>query len=146
MKNVFYLILVVFGLMSCTKENIGPPNPPQPIITDSTTIDSTYKLVNQTWVITGYRIGEIGGIIPTSDTVKFNTLTSYQFNGNVSTYSFYTTASAYNLTMNYTPWGNLSGTIYEGNLIYGSIIGMKFNDITFGSSNQTNYYLWMFRI
>ena len=48
--------------------------------------------------------------------------------------------------MNYTPWGNLSGTIYEGNLIYGSIIGMKFNDITFGSSNQTNYYLWMFRI
>lgn len=146
MKNIFYLILAVFGLMSCKKENIGPPNPPQPIITDSTNIDSTYKLVNQTWVITGYRIGEIGGIIPTSDTIKFNNLTDYEFNNNVATYSFYTTASAYNLTINNTPWGNLSGTIYEGNLIHGTIIGMKFNDITFGSSNQTNYYLWMFRI
>jgi hypothetical protein len=146
MKNVFYLILVVFGLTSCTKENIGPPNPPQPIITDSTTIDSTYNLIGQTWVINGYRVGEIGSIITTNDTVTFNTLIGYEFNGNPATYSFYPTASAYNLTMNYTPWGNLSGTIYEGNLIYGSILGLKFTDITMGSGNQTNYYLWMFRI
>jgi hypothetical protein len=45
--------------------------------------------------------------------------------------------------LNYTPFGNISGTIYAGNLFTGEINGLKFTDITFGSGNQTNYYLWM---
>lgn len=146
MKNVFYLILVVFGLMSCKKENIGPPNPPQPIITDSLTMDSTLNLVGGTWIITGYRVGEIGPIITTNDTVVFNTISENTFNGDTTTYSLYPTASAFNLTLNGTPWGNLSGTIYTNNIVHGGIQGLKFMDITFGSSNQTNYYLWMFKI
>ena len=149
MKKVFLFIGLSFGILSCQKENPQPntpPLPPQPIVTDTTGMDTTINMVGQTWVITGYRIGGIGGITPTNDTLYFNTINQYTFNGNPATYSFYTTASAYNLTMNYTNWGNLSGTIYEGNLINGVIIGLKFTDITFGSSNQTNYYLWMNKI
>lgn len=136
-------------IVSCQKTNpppYPPPIPPQPIVTDTTVIDTATNLIGETWVIDGYRVNGIGGIITISDTIVFNTINSYTFNGNTATYSFYTTASAYTLTMNYTPWGNLSGTIYEGNLINGVILGLKFTDITMGSSNQTDYYLWMHRI
>jgi hypothetical protein len=149
MRKILLFIGLCFGILSCQKENPqpnDPPLPPQPIITDSTGMDTTINMVGQTWVITGYRVGEIGGIITTNDTAEFSSVNDYTFNGNLATYSFYTTASAYNLTMNYTPWGNLSGTVYEGNLTTGVIQGLKFTDITMGSGNQTNYYLWMYRI
>jgi hypothetical protein len=149
MKKLIYFIATLIIAASCQKEPItpsDPPLPPQDIITDSTVMDTSVNLVGETWVITGYRIGGIGGITTTNDTLDFNTTNSYTFNGNNATYSFYTTASAYNLTMNYTPWGNLSGTVYEGNLINGMIIGLKFTDITMGSGNQTNYYLWMHKL
>jgi len=45
--------------------------------------------------------------------------------------------------MNYTPFGNLSGNINDNNIILGSILGARFVDISIGSSNTTEYYLWM---
>ena len=145
MKYLGFLFLVLLGLTSCVKQDVSPPNQPEPIITGPGNIDSTYNLIGQTWVITGYRVGEIGSIIPISDTIIFQTLTKYTYNGYQATYSFYTTASAYNLTLNFTPYGNLSGTIYQGNLDMGVISGLKFTDITMGSGNQTNYYFWITR-
>jgi hypothetical protein len=145
MKYITFLFLVFLGLTSCVKEDIGPPNPPQPIITDSTTIDSSYNLVGQVWVINQYRVGEFGNLIPLSDTIVFLDLNTYTYNGIEAPYSFYTTASAYNLTLNFTPFGNLSGTIYQGNLNMGVMNGLKFTDITMGSGNGTNYYFWMTR-
>ena len=136
-------------IVSCQKTNpppYPPPIPPQPIVTDTTVIDTATNLIGETWVIDGYRVNGIGAIITISDTLVFNTINSYTFNGNTATYSFYTTASAYSLTMNYTPWGNLTGSIFEGNLTSGVILGLKFTDITMGSGNQTDYYLWMHRI
>lgn len=136
-------------IVSCQKTNpppYPPPIPPQPIVTDTTVIDTATNLIGETWVIDGYRVNGIGAIITISDTLVFNTINSYTFNGNTATYSFYTTASAYSLTMNYTPWGNLTGSIFEGNLTSGVILGLKFTDITMGSGNQTDYYLWIHRI
>ena len=147
MRKLFY-ILIPMTFFSCQKETVaptGPPNPPSPIVTDSNQIDSNYSLAGQTWIITGYRVGGIGSIITTSDTLEFVTKTSYNYNGSQATYSFYTTASAYNLTLNYTLFGNVSGTIYQGNLDQGVINGLKFTDITMGSSNETYYYFWMTR-
>jgi hypothetical protein len=145
MKYFLITLLVVLGLSSCHKETIGPPNPPQPIVTDSTQIDSTYNLVGQVWAINQYRVGEFGNLIPLSDTIVFLDLNTYTYNGIEAPYSFYTTASAYNLTLNFTPFGNLSGTIYQGNLNMGVMNGLKFTDITMGSGNGTNYYFWMTR-
>jgi hypothetical protein len=147
MKKLFY-ILIPMTFFSCQKETVaptGPPNPPSPIVTDSNQIDSNYSLAGQTWIITGYRVGGIGSIITTSDTLEFVTKTSYNYNGSQATYSFYTTASAYNLTLNYTLFGNVSGTIYQGNLDQGIINGLKFTDITMGSGNEAYYYFWMTR-
>ena len=137
--------MVLFGLSSCYKETVSQPNPPQPIVTNNTPIDTAYTLAGQTWVITGYRIGGIGNQTQVNDTLVFITKNQYSYNGFVSPYSFYPTASAFNLTLNYTPFGNLSGTIYQGNLNLGIIEGLKFSDITVGSGNNTNYYLWMKR-
>ena len=145
MKYFLITLLVVLGLSSCTKEDIGPPNPPEPIVTDSTQIDSTYNLAGQVWVISQYRVGEFGNLIPLSDTIEFLDLNTYTYNGIQEPYSFYPTASAYNLTLNFTPFGNLSGTIYQGNLDMGVMNGLKFTDITMGSGNGTNYYFWMTR-
>lgn len=148
MKKLFFILSLPIVFFSCQKETFaptGPPNPPEPIVTDSNQIDSNYSLAGQTWVITGYRVGEIGSIIVTNDVIQFVNGTSYTYNGSPATYSFYTTASAYNLTLNYTPYGNISGTIYQGNLNQGVINGLKFTDITMGSGNGTNYYLWMTR-
>ena len=145
MKYFLIILLVIFSLSSCHKETINPPNPPQPIVTDSTQIDSTYNLVGQVWVINQYRVGEFGNLIPLGDTIIFLDLNTYSYNGIEAPYSFYTTASAYNLTLNFTPFGNLSGTIYQGNLNIGVMNGLKFTDITMGSGNETNYYFWMTR-
>lgn len=145
MKYFFIILFVILGLTSCHKEDINPPNPPEPIVTGSTQIDSTYNLVGQIWVISQYRVGEFGNLIPLSDTIEFVDLNTYTYNGIEGPYSFYTTASAFNLTLNFTPFGNLSGTIYQGNLNMGVINGLKFTDITMGSGNGTNYYFWMTR-
>jgi hypothetical protein len=63
-----------------------------------------------------------------------------------ATYSLYVTGSGYNLTLNETPWGNLSGSILTNNLTSGSIPGIPFTNIATGSSNTTKYYLWMIKL
>lgn len=144
-KSVLFLILTVF-LFSCQKEELTPNNNNnQPIVvppyTGPTTTPQT--IVGQTWVITQYRVGQYGTILPLNDTLTFDNNTNYHYNSFTSTYSFYSTGSVYNLTMNYTPFGNLSGNINDNNIILGSILGTRFVDISIGSSNTTEYYLWM---
>ena len=146
MKQIAFLLSLVVLLFSCQKEELTPNNNNnQPIVvppyTGPTTTPQT--VVGQTWVITNYRVGQYGEIFPLNDTLTFDTNTNYHYNSYVSTYSFYSTGSVYNLTMNYTPFGNLSGNINDNNIISVSIIGTKFVDISVGSSNNTVYYLWM---
>jgi len=145
MRYLIFVFLLILTITSCQKEVIGPPNQPEPIITDTLEVDSTYNLIGQVWVITQYKVGEFGDITQLNDTISFLGLNTYTYNDFESTYSFYPTASAFNLTLNYTLFGNISGTIYQGNLNIGVINGLKFTDITFGSGNQTNYYIWMVR-
>ena len=101
------------------------------------------NLVGQTWVVTNYRIGQMGQILPKNDTLRFLTPTTYKYNNYITTYSLYLTGSGYNLTLNYTPWGNLSGNINDYNITNGQIVGGRFVDISTGSSNTTEYFLWM---
>ena len=139
----------MLGVTSCIKENPQPSEPPQVITyphNNDTVQDSIPTLVGQTWVITGVRIGGIGNPNTNNDTLKFITNTTYKFNGYTSNYSLYYTGGGFNLSMNGTPWGYLSGTIYKYNLVSGDIQGLGFIDITPGSSNQTNYYLWMKKV
>ena len=103
-------------------------------------------MVGQTWVVTNYRVGQMGQILPKNDTLRFLTPTTYKYNNYTTTYSLYLTGSGYNLTLNYTPWGNLSGNINDYNITSGQIVGTRFVDISTGSSNTTEYYLWMNKI
>ena len=149
MMKLIYILLVVLGVSSCYKEDPQPKeNKPiivYPYVTDTVT-DSIPTLKGSTWVLTGVRIGGIGNPQTVSDTLQFITNTSYKYNGYSSKYSLYYTGGGFNMTINGTSWGNLSGTIYEYNLKSGKIEGLKFIDITPGSSNQTNYFLWMSKI
>lgn len=90
-----------------------------------------------------YRVGDLGQMIATSDMLQFTSNTSYKFNGNTSTYSLTITGSGYNLTLNETLWGNLSGSILSNNITSGNIPGIPFTNIATGSSNTTRYYLWI---
>jgi hypothetical protein len=146
MKKYFFLLLL---MTSCylpeTAE--GPISNTRPILTNgnNSTVTSN-NLVGQTWKITNYRVGEMGQMIATSDILQFTSNTSYKFNGTTSTYSLYVTGSGYNITLNETPWGNLSGSILTNNLTSGSIPGIPFTNIASGSSNTTKYYLWMIKL
>lgn len=146
MKKYFFLLLL---MTSCylpeTAE--GPISNTRPILTNgnNSTVTSN-NLVGQTWKITNYRVGEMGQMIATSDMLQFTSNTSYKFNGTTSTYSLYVTGSGYNLTLNETPWGNLSGSILTNNLTSGSIPGIPFTNIASGSSNTAKYYLWMIKL
>jgi len=146
MKRLFLMLMVIVTLGSCEKAEIQPNN--QTIVVPPYTGPTVtpQSMVGTTWVITGYRVGQLGTPITISDTLKFETITNYKYNNIPYTYSFYVTGSVYNLTMNYTPWGNLTGSVNDNNMTSGLIQGTKFVDISLGSSNNTEYYLWMKKI
>jgi hypothetical protein len=106
-------------------------------------------LAGQTWVITRYRTGEMALPIDMNpvDTIKFITKSKYTYNSmDPQNYSFYSVGSVYSLTLNYTVFGYLTGTVNKVNLEMGVIIGGKFTDISIGVNNPPSYYLWMEKI
>lgn len=147
MKKVLVLLLGLL-MVSCYIEEV--PNGPNENSGDIIIVPPpngngtvSQNLVGQTWVVTNYRIGQMGQILPKNDTLRFLTPTTYKYNNYTTTYSLYLTGSGYNLTLNYTPWGNLSGNINDYNITNGQIVGGRFLDISTGSSNTTEYFLWM---
>lgn len=143
MKNIFYLIFGILVLSSCYKENYKPqePLPPQPIITDTTWVDTTITLKNTTWVITKVLNTNFDDEVR-SDTLIFLTYNTYSFNGVQSTYSFYPNNLNYTLTLNNTPWGHISGGVYEYNLTQGEIINCQFKNYF---TNQNILKIWMYK-
>jgi len=148
MRHIIFLLLSVILLTSCEKEVLTPQDNNQNIVVppNNDTTSVLLDIVGDTWVITQYRVGQFGEIFPLNDTLTFDTNTNYHYDSFISTYSLYPTGSVYNLTMNYTPFGNLSGNINDYNITNGVINGNKFVDISTGSSNGTEYYLWMVKI
>ncbi len=125
----------------------GPISNTGPILTNgNNNIVSSNNLIGQTWRINHYRVGELGQMITTNDTLVFLTNTIYKFNGNTSSYNLSITGSGYNLTLSETPWGNLSGSILSNNIISGNIPGVLFRNIATGSSNNVQYYLWIVKL
>jgi hypothetical protein len=149
MKRILFFLVLVVGLVSCEKQVIEPGTIEPPVITNPTPQDSSYSLVGQTWVITRYRTGEMALPIDMNpvDTIKFITKSKYTYNSmDPQNYSFYSVGSVYSLTLNYTVFGYLTGTVNKVNLEMGVIIGGKFTDISIGVNNPPNYYLWMEKI
>jgi len=148
MRYIIFLLLSVVLLTSCEKEVLTPQDNNQVIVVppNNDTTSVLLDIVGDTWVITQYRVGQFGEIFPLNDTLTFDTNTNYHYNSFSSTYSLYPTGSVYNLTINYTPFGNLSGNINDYNIINGIVNGNKFVDISTGSSNNTEYYFWMVKI
>jgi hypothetical protein len=141
--------MLMVGLVSCEKQVIEPGTIEPPVITNPTPQDSSYSLAGQTWVITRYRTGEMAlpiDMVPV-DTIKFITKSKYTYNSmDPQNYSFYSVGSVYSLTLNYTVFGYLTGTVNKVNLEMGVIIGGKFTDISIGVNNPPSYYLWMEKI
>jgi hypothetical protein len=149
MKRILFFLVLVVGLVSCEKQVIEPGTIEPPVITNPTPQDSSYSLAGQTWVITRYRTGEMALPIDMNpvDTIKFITKSKYTYNSmDPQNYSFYSVGSVYSLTLNYTVFGYLTGTVNKVNLEMGVIIGGKFTDISIGVNNPPSYYLWMEKI
>jgi hypothetical protein len=149
MKRILFFLVLMVGLISCEKQVIEPGTIEPPVITNPTPQDSSYSLAGQTWVITRYRTGEMAlpiDMVPV-DTIKFITKSKYTYNSmDPQNYSFYSVGSVYSLTLNYTVFGYLTGTVNKVNLEMGVIIGGKFTDISIGVNNPPSYYLWMEKI
>jgi len=142
------ILLLCFVLTSCyvPESQEGPIDNTGPIIIippGNGGVITTQSLVGQTWRIFYYRVGPMGTVMSANDTLIFLTSSTYTFNGYQSTYYLTPTGSGYNLSLYETPWGNLSGSILSNNITNGTILGTKFVDISVGSSNTTEYYLWM---
>jgi hypothetical protein len=142
------ILLLCFVLTSCyiPEPQEGPIDNTGPIIVNPPSNGgnvTTQSLVGTTWRIFYYRVGPTSQVMSTNDTLVFLTSSIYTFNGQQSTYYLTPTGSGYNLTLYETTWGNLSGSILSNNISNGIILGTKFVDISVGSSNTTEYYLWM---
>jgi hypothetical protein len=146
------VLLLSLFLMSCTIQPLyeGPINNTGPIVGQNPPANggtiTAQSLVGQTWHIFYYRVGPMGSVMSTNDTLVFITSSTYTFNGYQSTYHLTPTGSGYNLSLYETTWGNLSGSILSNNITNGTILGIKFVDISVGSSNTTEYYLWMNKV
>ena len=147
MKKLVLLLGLLLGSCSVPPVHEGPIDNTGPIIVNPPPgnggVITGESLVGQTWRIFYYRVGPMGQVMTTNDTLIFLTSSTYTFNGYQSTYYLTSTGSGYNLSLYETPWGNLSGSILSNNITNGTILGTKFVDISFGSSNTTEYYLWM---
>lgn len=146
MKKLVLLLCLVLSSCYVPEDNEGPIDNTGPIVIiqpGNGGVITTQSLVGQTWRIFYYRVGPMGTVMSTNDTLIFLTSSTYTFNGYQSTYYLTPTGSGYNLTLYETPWGNLSGSILSNNITNGTILGTKFVDISVGSSNTTEYYLWM---
>ena len=150
MKKLILLLGLLLGSCTLQPPYEGPINNTGPIIIvpppGNGGVITTQSLVGQTWRIFYYRVGPMGQVMTTNDTLIFLTSSTYTFNGYQSTYYLTLTGSGYNLSLYETPWGNLSGSILSNNITNGTILGTKFVDISTGSSNTTEYYLWMNKI
>ena len=142
MKNTILLLLALM-LFSCKKEDFtpNPPNPPVPIITDSTLVDSTLSLAGQKWVVTKILLTDLVSE-NRQDTLDFENNSDYTYNNIPSLYDLDVNPYTYKLTLYNTPWGHLVGTLYEYNLTSGVVSGSVFVDY-YNSSNQ--YKIWMTR-
>lgn len=89
MKHLIFLVILISLITSCVKEDIKPQQPlgPQPIITDTTSVDSVAALKGQTWVITKILNTSFNQEVR-SDTLVFISNNVYSFNGVQSTYNF----------------------------------------------------------
>ena len=146
MKKLVLLLCLVLSSCYVPEAHEGPIDNTGPIIIippGNGGVITTQSLVGQTWHIFYYRVGPMGQVMTTNDTLIFLTSSTYTFNGYQSTYHLTPTGSGYNLSLYETTWGNLSGSILSNNITNGTILGTKFVDISVGSSNTTEYYLWM---
>lgn len=144
MKNIVYLFTVLLVLSSCYKEDIKPQQPlaPQPIITDTTHVDTTLTLQGQVWVITKVLNTDLI-LEQRSDTLIFQTTNQYSFNTFNSNYGLTLTPYSYKLSVYDTAWGNLCVTLYNYNMVSGKIDGLDFFDIF---NNERKIKIWMERI
>ena len=140
----FILSILSLVLLSCEKVEIKPqePLPPQPIITDTTFVDSTFSLKNTTWVITKVLNTDMNEDFR-SDTLVFISNNVYSFNGVQSTYNLYPNNTGFTLTLNNTVWGHISGNVFEFNLTQGVIENCQFKNYFTG---QNVVKLWMYKI
>lgn len=149
MKHLIYIILLLFVSCYIPELHEGPIDNSAPIIETNPVNAGTaapQNLIGQTCKLFYYRVGQMGQVMSANDTLEFITATKYKYNGTEYTYYLYSTGSGFNLNLYETPWGNLSGSILSNNITNGKIYGTKFVDISVGSSNTTEYYLWMNRI
>jgi len=141
-----YFILSILGLvlLSCKKVEIKPQEPlaPQPIITDTTFVDSTVSLKNTTWVITKVLNTDMNEDFR-SDTLVFISNNVYSFNGVQSTYNLYPNNTGFTLTLNNTVWGHISGNVFEFNLTQGVIENSQFKNYFTG---QNVVKVWMYKL
>jgi len=144
MKSLVYLLTFMLVLTSCVKEDIRPQQPitPQPIITDTTFVDSTLSLVGQTWVITKVLNTDMSSE-NRSDTLLFIDSDDYKFNGYSSKYNLGLTPNSYKLTLYDTPWGHIGGSLLNYNIVSGNIDGKDFFDI-FDPNRKVK--IWMKRV
>lgn len=143
MKYLSFLIILISLITSCVKEDVTPQQPlsPQPIITDTTSVDSTVSLKGQTWVITKILNTSFNQELR-SDTLVFISNSVYSFNGVQSTYNFYPSQFNFTLTLNNTPWGHISGLMYDYNLTQGLLENRQFKNYF---TNQNSIRIWMER-
>jgi hypothetical protein len=141
MKHLSLFIILYLLVTSCVKEDIQPQQPldPQPIITDTTFVDSPVTLKNSIWVIFKVLNTSFNQELR-SDTLVFLTNKTYTFNGFQSTYSLYPSNVGFTLTLNNTPWGYISGTVFEYNLSQGIVENCQFKNYF---TNQNSVKIWM---
>jgi len=143
MKYIMFLILTML-VMSCVKQEPKPQLPlaPQPIITDSTLVDSTLTIKEETWVITKVMYTDYH-YENRSDTLYFIDKEHYTFNGDQSLYDLDLTSTYYILTFYDTDWGHLTGKVYLNQIYNGELVGVLFTDYM---DNTKKYRLWLKRI
>lgn len=117
-------------MCSCTKQSSTPQSL------------EPFTMAPSTWVVYMYKDGTILNPINRSDTLVFTSKSNYSYNHIDGTYALNPDQTTFNLSLQNTVFGNISGSI-QNNFEHGNIINAPFNTIP---PSEQVFYLWMRRL
>lgn len=140
-KPLWVMLIVLCSLLpvGCGKTATG--SSPYANVTASGSADT---VLSGKWILYQYQIKGEHTIIPRSDTLEFISGSDYRYNQFLAAYRLYTVTAGYRLSLNNTPFGDITGILPYNAPAIGEVNGSELARIW--PQPAIHYLIWLKRL